>query len=97
MYLFVNFKLITCRLIYSNKKSFLTILKRNREEEKFLNPSLIVYNKSIIACNFFQGRLHLWVDIFPKQFGVPGEPFVITPRKPTKYLILIRKNILFGI
>ncbi len=29
-----------------------------------------------------QGRLELFVDIFPKSLGPPGPPFIITPRKP---------------
>jgi dysferlin len=29
-----------------------------------------------------QGRLELFVDIFPKSHGPPGPPFIITPRKP---------------
>ena len=29
-----------------------------------------------------QGRLELFVDIFPKSQGPPGPPFTITPRQP---------------
>ena len=29
-----------------------------------------------------QGRLELFVDIFPKSHGPPGSPFQIIPRKP---------------
>lgn len=32
-----------------------------------------------------QGRLELFIDIFPKILGPPGPPFNITPRKPQPY------------
>ncbi|CAF1637643.1 unnamed protein product [Adineta ricciae] len=34
-----------------------------------------------------QGRLELFVDIFPLSQGSPGPPFIVTPRKPKPYIL----------
>nr|XP_036871621.1 myoferlin [Manis javanica] len=39
--------------------------------------------------NISQGKLQMWVDVFPKNLGPPGPPFNITPRKAKKYYLRV--------
>lgn len=40
-----------------------------------------------------QGKIQMWVEIFPKNLGIPGPVSVITPRKPKKYHLIFLTSI----
>uniref|UniRef100_H2LS40 Myoferlin like n=1 Tax=Oryzias latipes TaxID=8090 RepID=H2LS40_ORYLA len=42
--------------------------------------------------NLSQGRIQMWVDIFPKRLGLPGPPCEISPRKAKYFLRVIIWN-----
>uniref|UniRef100_A0ACB8EZN4 Uncharacterized protein n=1 Tax=Sphaerodactylus townsendi TaxID=933632 RepID=A0ACB8EZN4_9SAUR len=43
----------------------------------------ILYNN--VQPGIEQGKVQMWIDIFPESLGEPGPPFDITPRKPNLY------------
>ena len=43
----------------------------------------------LFLCLGVQGRIEMWVDMFPKDLPAPGPAIDISPRKPKKYVMYI--------
>lgn len=56
----------------------LPIVKEHVETRPLYNP---------IQPGIEQGKVQMWVDIFPKSLGPPGSPFNIEPRKPSGFVL----------
>ena len=47
-------------------------------------------------CYFSQGKLEMWVDMFPMDMPAPGPSIDISPRKPVR-LVMVKQNKLLSI
>lgn len=56
------------------------LVKEHVESRPIYNP---------LQPNIEQGRLHMWVDIFPMSLGPPEPPFDISPRQPAKFVLRV--------
>ena len=54
------------------------LVKEHIEMRPLFNP---------VQPNVEQGRLHMWVDVFPTSLGTPGPPYRIEPRRAKEYVL----------
>lgn len=82
-------------VIHKLKDDFKILFVPDHVETRALYSSLQVRYNCVFLFNLLflkpgieQGKIELFVDIFPKLLGSPGHSIDITPRKPKKFVKL---------